>query len=376
MKKILHLLSSTAYGGRELYVATLIKALAAAGVDVSAYVLPESRVYDELDSAKIKVYPAYNKRHFSPKDIMKVKEIISSNKINTLHSHSRIDVWTGSFAVIGNNCRHIQSIYMGASNKKDILHKLIYSQVDGVVSSALSTNREIAWNYPVRKERIHLVRYGRDISLYRKDEGRRRRIREKFSSDNDKVVVGFMGRIDKGKGVKEFAQSILFLAPEVREKVIYWIMGEPTIDYYNEGVPVYEKQSEDLNNWLIRFIMEEDKHKQIRRINFQKDYIPYLDAMDIFVLPSHDEMYSLSVIDALLMELPVIGTNRGGTVEQIGENERGILIEPKDPKAIADAISFYVNNETERKKAGLRGKRWAEAEHSMERMIKSLVQIY
>ncbi|MBK7865882.1 MAG: glycosyltransferase family 4 protein [Ignavibacteriales bacterium] len=81
------------------------------------------------------------------------------------------------------------------------------------------------------------------------------------------------------------------------------------------------------------------------------------------MLPTHNEMYSLSVIDAMLMGLPVIGTNAGGTTEQIGNNERGLLVTPGSSLSIAEAIRFLLNNPSETKLKGENAQIWALSQH-------------
>ena len=72
----------------------------------------------------------------------------------------------------------------------------------------------------------------------------------------------------------------------------------------------------------------------------------------------------------------VIGTDREGTTEQLGSNERGLLIEPKSPAAIAEAVQTYVKHPDLRVRHGVAGHEWVHREHAMARMLDSLGRVY
>jgi glycosyltransferase involved in cell wall biosynthesis len=60
---------------------------------------------------------------------------------------------------------------------------------------------------------------------------------------------------------------------------------------------------------------------------------------DAFVLPSRSDPFPLSMLEAMASGLPVVGTRRDGIAEQI-TNGTGLLVEPEDPAALADAIAW------------------------------------
>jgi glycosyltransferase involved in cell wall biosynthesis len=64
---------------------------------------------------------------------------------------------------------------------------------------------------------------------------------------------------------------------------------------------------------------------------FQDDVGSWLAAMDIFAFPSREEGLGSSVLDAMLLGVPVIASSVGGLPELTGANERGLLVETHDP---------------------------------------------
>jgi len=61
-------------------------------------------------------------------------------------------------------------------------------------------------------------------------------------------------------------------------------------------------------------------------------------AADVFLLPSHGENFPMVVLEAMAAGLPIVATRVGAVPEMIKDGETGLLIEPKDPEAIAEAV--------------------------------------
>lgn len=126
----------------------------------------------------------------------------------------------------------------------------------------------------------------------------------------------------------------------------------------------------------MNFVQQEEVRGRIELIPFQKNVVPYLEAADAFALLTYKETYSLSILDAMNHGLPVMGTNAGGTPEQVKDGERGLLVGPKDAQAVAKAISFYAENPAQRAQHGQTAKIWVQSEHNWKQTISKLMEIY
>lgn len=359
----LHLINSSSRGGRELYVSDLIVELQRAGVKNTVVCRKHSVVDEACNKEGIPVIYTATRAKFSLSEVARLAAFIKKNGITTVFSHTRNDVFTGSLVKVLTGVRHIHGIYMGTGPKHDPIHRFVYGRVDCLITSSEFSKAECERYLPVPKGAVKLVRYGRHPERYQKPEGTRERIRADMSTPADRIVVAVMSRIDSGKGVGIFAAALPLLNGKIREKVEFWIMGEPTVrDIDPDGNPVYEEQASALYDELKRAAA--DNPENLKLIPFQKDYISWLAGMDIFVLPTHNEMYSLSVIDAMMMGLPVIGTDAGGTTEQLGKDERGTLVQPGSAQAIADAIEEFVRNPSSIKQKGDAARLWATSQHN------------
>lgn len=79
-------------------------------------------------------------------------------------------------------------------------------------------------------------------------------------------------------------------------------------------------------------------HDRVEFLGFRPDVRELLRGCDVFVLPSLDEGLPLSVLEAMTVGKPVVATRVGGTSEAVVDGVTGIMVEPRDPAALADAV--------------------------------------
>jgi len=96
---------------------------------------------------------------------------------------------------------------------------------------------------------------------------------------------------------------------------------------------------------------------------------PYLEAMDVFVLPSLWEGLSLAVLEAMFHGLPVVATAVNGTPEAVADERTGLLVPPGDPGALADAMARLARDPELRARLGTAGREEAERRFTVERMV-------
>jgi hypothetical protein len=156
-----------------------------------------------------------------------------------------------------------------------------------------------------------------------------------------------------------------------------WIVGDKTVQRkLEDGTVIYEPQADEAYHYLQNAVEQNKLSESVKLIPYQKDLIGYLSAIDIFVLASYNEMYSLAVIDAMLMELIVIGTNAGGTSEQLGNGTRGVMVEPHSANAIAEGVANAATHFDELKELAVRAKAWSMAQHSWRATLAKYMDLY
>lgn len=101
--------------------------------------------------------------------------------------------------------------------------------------------------------------------------------------------------------------------------------------------------------------------KRVKFLGFldKETLIEIYQAADIFAVASTAEMQCLSMMNAMLAGLPVIGVKAGALPEYIN-NQNGFVVDPDDVHGLADKITYLVKNPDKAAEIGRRGRNYAQ----------------
>jgi glycosyltransferase involved in cell wall biosynthesis len=109
----------------------------------------------------------------------------------------------------------------------------------------------------------------------------------------------------------------------------------------------------------------------------ERDDVPELmRALDVLLLPSHEEPFGRALIEAMALGVPVLATNVGGPPEIVREGRDGYLLDPHDPSAWAAAITGLAGDPRRREQMGRAGRERARAEFSAARHAEQVLEVY
>jgi L-malate glycosyltransferase len=145
-------------------------------------------------------------------------------------------------------------------------------------------------------------------------------IRNKYPFEG-KIVLGLSTWFHKER--KGF--NILFKAfSRLDEKFLLLIVGIP------------ETMQEEVNQYAESFGID---RKRIFMPGYVDNIWEYYKAMDIFLLPSRSEGFSLALLEAAAAKLPLIASNIPGNDEFIEDGKNGLLFEIENPNQLAEKIN-------------------------------------
>ena len=96
----------------------------------------------------------------------------------------------------------------------------------------------------------------------------------------------------------------------------------------------------------------------------------------IFIYPSREEPFGLSILEAMACGVPVVTTNVYGPSEIITEDQDGLTVNPDDVNALVEAVSTLLNNEKRRVQIGRRGRETVEKRFDIRQHLDGLLSIY
>jgi glycosyltransferase involved in cell wall biosynthesis len=219
--------------------------------------------------------------------------------------------------------------------------QLSYRHADHIMAVSKSVSRELE-KIGVSSSKIIQVPVGVDLDKFFPNwetEG----VTNMPDKEDEALELLYVGTVNRRKGVEYFLEAMSLLPEEIKKNVHATIVGTgPLLSYCRS------------------------KYSHLSNTSFC-GYVPdallpsfYRDS-DVFVYPSLYEGLPTVVLEAMASGLPVISTNIASIAEVV-KPDSGILVNPKDIKAIAQGIAFMFNNVDSRrkmaKKAALRSKKY------------------
>lgn len=117
-------------------------------------------------------------------------------------------------------------------------------------------------------------------------------------------------------------------------------------------------------------------HDRVNFLGVRTDIPSLMQSMDLFVLSSTSEGISLTLVEAMACELPVVATEVGGNPEVIVEGETGFLVPPQNSELMAERISQLLENPQLRQQLGKNGRKRAECVFSLSRAALEYANLY
>ena len=115
---------------------------------------------------------------------------------------------------------------------------------------------------------------------------------------------------------------------------------------------------------------------EVRWFPYRGEVSPYLQALDLFVLPSAWESLPLGVLEAMRCGLPVLASDVGGVPEAVEHGRTGTLVPARDPAALAEALRSALADDDARRVQGKRGREKAETRFTSGALVEATAGVY
>lgn len=247
----------------------------------------------------------------------------------------------------------VKSLHVGLI---DLFRKFIVRRVvslsNETVAISETTKNEILQRYNLPQAKINVIHNGIDLDGFElhkniKISG------EPFRRENETLLIAVCNLFPQ-KGTKYLLEALVNV-----DRVRCLIVGDG-----------------DLRKRLIEQAYTLEIQDKVIFLGKRDDVPALLNSADIFVLPSIDEGFPFVVLEAMATGLPVIATIVGGVPEMIQDGEEGILVESRNPEALAEAITKLSKSKDLRMVMGKKARKKIEENFSAIKMTDHTLEVY
>ena len=354
MKNVLYIIWSLTQGGAERVVINLAKGLDKTRFRPVVCCLNEPGEYaGELESLGIKVISLNKKPKLDLGIIAKLSNVMADERIDIVHTH----LWTASFwGRIAARIAHVSVVIVTEHNLdtwKGIFHRLsdrfLSLWTDKIIAVSQSVKRFYVEKIGISQGKIEVIYNGIEIDKFKSE------IRN--SKFDGPTTLAIIGRLVEQKGHRYLFEALSSLNGKYRVKLM--VVGDGPI--------------KDNLQSTVAALQLEDK---VVFSGFRNDVSQILKSVDILVIPSLREGLPIIALEAMAAGVPVVATNVGGNSEVVIDGVTGLIVEPKNPSALANAISSLAQDRNYAFQLGVNGRRRVEDIFNLERMVRQTEAVY
>ncbi len=362
-KVILHLIDTTGPGGAETVFIQLADKLRQSGNKSIVIIRGKGWVEDELLKRGVKAIIIPAKGSFAFKFLWQLTSQIRLNKVDIIQSHL---LGSNVYAAIAGLVTRtpVVATYHGMVDVnpnerfkwlKNVAMKWGISRYVAVSQRLLNNIQQQNLLVP---EKSLVIYNGVDIERYKQPSTSS--LRRQLGLNKGVLIIGCLGNVRPAKAYEvliEAGAKILEKYPQTH----FIIAGDKKKSIMLE----LQKQLEHLN-------IENHFHF----IGFIDNSAEFLSQLDVFVLSSSSEGFSISTIEAMASELPVVVTQCGGPEEIVNPDSNAVMVEINNPQQLSDGIIKLIENPAFSKAIAINARAHIIETFSLDKMLKSYNDLY
>lgn len=183
-------------------------------------------------------------------------------------------------------------------------------------------------------------------------------VRKEFGISRDEKIILYVGRLSQEKGVE-----VLLLACES----LFRSMPRCRLLVVGDGPLRHDLEKKGQQKKMAGAVVF---------CGHRKNIASFYKIADVVVIPSWTEGVPMVLLEALMFSLPVVCSKVGGIPRIVVHDQTGLLVEPGDVDALANAICRVLVNEPFARSLGRRGSLRVKAEYAVEPWVRRIEQVY
>jgi len=364
VRRVLHLIESWGPGGAER---VLIDVVAGLSRDAWASVvapIAEGWVSEQARSHGATVVVIPQQRRFDLAYLAALRRLIARERIEIVHAHLLMSSLYGGMAARLAGIPSLATFH----GSVDVPHASLLTPVKAAVLRATigrtifvsdALRLDIAPRLGLPTHRVGVIHNGVNSDRFR--PGKSRYLREKFDIRDDEVVIGALGNIRSSKAYDVLLQAVAALRDS----------GVP-LRCLIAGNPGWGETQATVDSLMHQLRLEQTVHF----CGYIEESSEFLRGVDMYVLSSRTEGFSIATLEAMATGLPVVATRCGGPEEILTDGVDGLLVAVNDPTAFADALRTLIADPEQQRRIGQAARKTVVDRFSSTRVADAYAQAY
>jgi glycosyltransferase involved in cell wall biosynthesis len=368
--RVLHVITTT-IGGAGEHVLLLAKSLDKSKFDVTVAFGPGMPLDAEFEAARLRVVRLPLNRSASLGSAaagLGLTRLMRKERFDIVHTHTSVAGAVGRVAARISG-RHIVVHMLHALAGHDnvpIVQRSLLNLVERVLD--LLTDHYIGGSDAIvrnaiakgiaRKEKVSRIYYALDVERFDQNREGGLAWRDRMGIPANAPLVGFVGRLERQKGVEDFLLAAAVCA-ETLSDVRFVIVGDGP-----------------LRSKLIQQTSKLGLQDRVTFVGWLTDIPPLMRAIEVLMVPSRWEAFGIVNLEAMAAQKPIVATNVEGIPEVVEHGRSGFLVEPGDVPALAKATLQLLEDPNLRAEFGVNGRRRLEQHFSPAQMVSAHEELY
>jgi glycosyltransferase involved in cell wall biosynthesis len=364
---ITHVVESLGRGGLERMVLELVKAQQRSGHRCQVVCLFETGMLArELAEFDVPVRSCDKQHGLDMRALRKAHALIRAHASEVMHTHNTVAHYYAVLAGLGLGVRHVVNTRHGMDNgkggrhgRREWLYRQALRRTDAVVSVCDAARRDLVQRGIVPPTKARVVPNGIRLEAYQPASADGRAwLRHHLALPPQTRLVGNVGRLNWAKDHANLIRAF---------RRVHASLPDTALVLVGDG---------NLRDELQQCVLAEGVDGAVHFLGDRDDVPALLQGLDLFVLSSRSEGYSVALLEACAAALPIVATDVGGNGEIVRNDLNGRLVPAGDPQVLADAIIAVLDDPRHAAAFGQAAQAWVRQHATLETMAAHYEAIY
>jgi glycosyltransferase involved in cell wall biosynthesis len=291
----------------------------------------------------------------------RLAKIVDERQVDVIHVHKGIAHSVALFASWFSRGRPVLVVNRGVSFPLDAFNRIKYHvRLDAVVTVCEDIRRVIVASGRLPPEKVHVVYAGVDLSVFDRALAHPERVRAEWGIVESEKLLVQVG-VREWKGWRDVVDAVAILAPE----------------FPNLKAALVACEDAEKARQVSDYARGRGVADRILPIGFRTDMPDVLAAADIVADLSYEGLGITGTLrEGMAMGTPVVASTAGGNPELVVDGSSGLLVPPRDPRALAAALAGLLRNPVEAERLGRAGRERVERVFSSEVRLDRIETLY